>query len=278
LIKKILSNSVADQLKFPTYSLSKVSTSKEYTTLLKQSLFFGLSDGARTDVFRRANSGVVSHEQIYLTYELSGVRAKKMKTEFLDKELEKLYGTNFDPSLGKFRKIFLFDDFSASGTSYLKRKSDGELGGKIAQLYTSIYDSKDGELKEIFDLKNLDIHVILYMCTSQAYDQINGCFHLLKAKHGNSPTLHAMHRISDTFKLDRSSEKEIYDLCMKPQYYDAEIEDPHTGQDIQLGYKSCGLPLILAHNSPNNSLSMLWSYEHLKFGGLFPRIPRHRVL
>ncbi|MEZ4945115.1 MAG: hypothetical protein R2804_06280 [Cyclobacteriaceae bacterium] len=279
LIKKILTDAVANKLGIPKYNISKITSSKEYETLVKQSLFFGLSDGARTDVFRRANSGVISHEQIYQTYELSRERARKMQTDFLQKELVKLHGQDFDPVLGKFRTIILLDDFSASGTSYLKEKNDGELRGKIAQLYSGIFKSSEESLKQIFDVQNLDIHVILYMCTSQAFKQIEGVFEKLYDKYKNKPTLHCMHLIPDSFKLDSSKEKDIYDLCMKPQYYDPGIEDEHTGNSIQLGFASCSLPLVLSHNCPNNSLSMLWSYDHLqKFVGLFPRIPRHRVL
>jgi hypothetical protein len=278
LIKQILTQSVGNELNIAHYNISKITSSLEYKTLLKQSLFFGLSDGARTDVFRRANSGIISHEQIYQTYELSDERAKKMQTDFLHEELAKLYGENFDPKLGKFRSVFLLDDFSASGTSYLVEKG-GVLKGKISGLYKSIF-TNETILNTIFDREKLDIHVILYMCTSQAFDQISGSFEKLKTKYGNKPTLHYMHLIPDSFKLTDQHEKDVYDLCMKPLYYDGEtIEDKHTGKEIQLGYRSCALPLILAHNCPNNSLSMLWSYEHSpKFEGLFPRIPRHRVL
>lgn len=276
MIKQILVQTVATELSIPNYNISKITSSIEYKTLLKQSLFFGLSDGARTDVFRRANSGIISHEQIYQTYELSDERARKMQEDFLHVELKQLHGDPFDESLGKFRSVFLLDDFSASGTSYLVEKN-GKLKGKINGLYKSIISNE--VLKKIFDKDKLDIHVILYMCTSQAYEQISSAFEKLKEEYGNQPTLHYMHLIPDSFKLTDQTDKKIYDLCMKPIYYDgATIEDIHTGSNIQLGYRSCALPLVLAHNCPNNSLSMLWSYEHAKFEGLFPRIPRHRVL
>jgi len=275
LIKQILIQSVANKLQIPNYNVSKITASIQYKTLLKQSLFFGLSDGARTDVFRRANSGIISHEQIYQTYELSDERAKKMQTDFLHEELKQLHGDPFDQSFGKFRSVFLLDDFSASGTSYLVEKN-GALKGKINGLYKSIFSNQ--VLQQIFDKEQLDIHVILYMCTNQAYEQISSAFNRLKDVYGNQPTLHCMHLIPDSFKLNDQTDKEIYEICMKPLYYDAAIEDIHTGKDIQLGYRSCALPLILAHNCPNNSLSMLWSYDHCNFVGLFPRIPRHRVL
>jgi hypothetical protein len=279
LIKQILVKKVSSKIQIPEYSVTKITTSKEFNTILKQSLFFGLSDGARTDVFRRANSGIISHEQIYQTYELSEERAKKMQDDFLHEELIKMHGTDYDSSLKKFRQVFLLDDFSASGTSYLTER-EGKLKGKISQLYKNIFEASEKSLQQIFEIKELDIHVILYLCTNQAYEQICSYFDKLQTQYHNRPSLHVMHLIPDSFKLNEQNEKSIYDICMNPKYYDAGvIEDKHTGNNIQLGYMSCALPLVLAHNCPNNSLSMLWSYEHSeKFEGLFPRIPRHRVL
>jgi hypothetical protein len=274
LIRKLLIQKVAKKLEVPDYNVSQIISSDNYKIGLKQSLFFGLSDGARTDVFRRANSGIISHEQIYQTYELSDEQAKKVQGDFLHKELRKIFGDGFAPELGKFQNIFLLDDFSASGTSYLREK-EGELKGKISQLYKNIFES--GET--IYDTTQLNVCVILYICTNQAYDQITSLFDKIVEKYGHRPSLHCVHIIPDSFKLNKDAERDIYDLCMNPKYYDAGIEDEHTGPNIQLGYKDCALPLILAHNCPNNALSMLWSYEHLEnFVGLFPRIPRHRVL
>ena len=63
---------------------------------------------------------------------------------------------------------------------------------------------------------------------------------------------------------------EIPVLCEK--YYEARIGDEHTG-DVMFGYDSCGLPLVLHHNTPNNSLYFLWAR---KWGdALFARYERH---
>ena len=274
-IKQIIVEAVAAQKQIPTYLLTKITSSDEYKTLLNQSLFFGLSDGARTDVFRRANSGIISHEQIYQTYELSIERARKMRSELV-KSLTKIHGDKVDKD-AKFKNLFLLDDFSASGNTYLVEK-EGVLKGKISALYETIF-TDTSILKEIFDVQNLEIHVVLYIITEQAYKQITSLFRKLKEKYNNEPQLHYMHLIPEDFKLNRETEKTIYDLCFKEKYYDKDIEDEHTKTSIQLGYSNCSLPLVLAHNCPNNSLSMLWSYEHCEqFTGLFPRIPRHRVL
>jgi hypothetical protein len=274
LIKPILIRKVADIIKEPEYRIAKITASTEYKTLLKQSLFCGLSDGAKTDIFRRANSGAISHEQIYQTYELSDARAKKMQ-EDLQTQLKKVHENQYTDSMAKFKTLFLMDDFSASGSTYLTEKK-GELRGKIFQLYQNLKSNKN--FQEIFDVKHLDVHVILYMCTAQAYDQITGLFDRLEKEFKSRPKLHTMHVIPDTFKISHANDKAVVDLCMNPKYYDITIEDEHTGSNVQLGYKGCALPLVLSHNCPNNSLSILWSYESKTFKGLFPRIPRHGSL
>lgn len=61
-------------------------------------------------------------------------------------------------------------------------------------------------------------------------------------------------------------------LCEK--YYDSSLEDEHTG-NVQFGYDGCGLPLVLHHNTPNNSLYLLWARRSAKVTPLFVRYERH---
>ena len=55
--------------------------------------------------------------------------------------------------------------------------------------------------------------------------------------------------------------------------YDCSVEDEHKGKVLH-GYADCGLPLILSHNTPNNSLYLLW--EGTRTRPLFPRFERHQ--
>jgi len=48
--------------------------------------------------------------------------------------------------------------------------------------------------------------------------------------------------------------------------------------DAKYGYGDCGLPVVLHHNTPNNSLALLWSYDDRAVRGLFPRVQRHKEL
>jgi hypothetical protein len=62
----------------------------------------------------------------------------------------------------------------------------------------------------------------------------------------------------------------IADICER--YYRPEFGDEHTG-NVMFGYDSCGLPLVLHHNTPNNSLYFLWSRKWTN--PLFARFERH---
>jgi len=46
--------------------------------------------------------------------------------------------------------------------------------------------------------------------------------------------------------------------------------------DAKYGYAAGGLPVVLHHNTPNNSIALLWSYDDREVVGLFPRVQRHK--
>ena len=51
-------------------------------------------------------------------------------------------------------------------------------------------------------------------------------------------------------------------LELTDRYYDSSIENKHTrvaGTDAKLGFGQCALPLILEHNTPNNSIALIWA-------------------
>jgi hypothetical protein len=61
-------------------------------------------------------------------------------------------------------------------------------------------------------------------------------------------------------------------LCER--YYDEALGDGHTG-NVKYGYDACGLPVVLHHNTPNNSLFLLWARRSTKVTPLFVRYERH---
>lgn len=278
IIKPILIRKVSQNIRIPEYMVNAISSDITFKSLLRQSLFCGLSDGARIEIFRRSNTGILSHEQIYQTYELSSERAYKMKEELIADQ-RKILKKDISENEDKFKILFLLDDFSASGTSYLKyNPAEDKMKGKIHALYESIY--KNAGLTDVFDLDNLEVHIVLYLCTEQAKKAIEDKFEMLQSKFNlkNRPELHVVYLISDDYKVSKENHPAFFDLCNKDEYYDGEVlEDKHTG-DVKLGFNNCALPVVLYHNCPNNSLSILWAYENAKFCGLFPRVPRHKEL
>lgn len=279
LIKDILIGKIANEMSIPCWKITQITMSKEFRALKRKSLFCGLSDGARTEVFRRSNPRTISHEQVYLTYELSAERALEMKRKLM-KDLTDIYGVEPEADESKFKTLFLLDDFSASGTSYLKYKeSKKDFAGKIAQLYKNLYNQKDS-FKDVFDLENLEVYLIIYFCTEQALEQMQATLDNVNWPYPPNLKLKPMYVIPNSFKLMDGSDDKFIELCKNEQYYDSEsIEDEHTGKNIHLGYGNCALPIALGHNTPNNSVPLLWSYDNSKkFKGLFPRIPRHKEI
>jgi hypothetical protein len=62
------------------------------------------------------------------------------------------------------------------------------------------------------------------------------------------------------------------------KYYDNSNETDSTwlgGTDLKYGFSACGLPLILGHNTPNNSIGLLWA-DGPQMRSLFPRVTRHK--
>ena len=62
-----------------------------------------------------------------------------------------------------------------------------------------------------------------------------------------------------------------YDDIVTSEYKNGKHDEPH------LGFDECGLPLIMSHNCPNNSVPILW-YENKdkSIPALFPRIQRYK--
>ncbi len=64
------------------------------------------------------------------------------------------------------------------------------------------------------------------------------------------------------------------------RYYDHSVFNEHFEKggtsDAKYGYAAGGLPVVLHHNTPNNSIALLWSYDDREVVGLFPRVQRHK--
>ncbi|MCK8481841.1 hypothetical protein [Psychroserpens algicola] len=268
IIEPILIDKAANILDINRYSVGKIINEPVFTKISRRSLYIGLSDGARIDQLRRSSK--LNNEQVIPTYEVS-----KNKVDDMLEELAETGETN------KFDTIFLVDDFTASGTSYFRKEED-IWKGKIYKTVSAFFDKKT-PLSRLVDItKEIDINLIFYVATTEAVQKIenlkNEVLKEAKFKKLNF-NIHVVQPIDSSIK-DKiiSKEKDFIELSKK--HIDESIIDRHfkkaKHKDYYLGYNECCLPIILAHNTPNNSLPLLWWFsEEKKFAGLFPRVTRH---
>ena len=138
LIRPLLIRRTAEKVGVSERFVQKVTKSMDYHLLRRRCLFLGLSDGARIDAFRRNNSDL-SHEQIWQTYELTSEKALNMH-EKLKRDLKVILGRTPTEEDISFRMIFLLDDFTGSGFSYLRKENEkSNFSGKISKFYHQLY-------------------------------------------------------------------------------------------------------------------------------------------
>jgi hypothetical protein len=240
-------------------------------------LFLGLSDGSRIDSFRRANPEL-NHEQIWQTYELSKPRVEKLLKK-LREHLQQLLGKKPPADDCKFRTLVLLDDFSASGTSYCIEGTDGKMEGKIASFFADLCNPKN-PASRLVDLERTEVIILLYMATQQALNHLRKCAEALWSPRSIPWSVEAVQPLAADFKIRNGDGNEMIPLIEK--YYDHSVFDQHLQKggtnDARYGFAACGLPMVLHHNTPNNSISLLWSYEDRNIRGLFPRVQRHKEM
>jgi hypothetical protein len=173
--------------------------------------------------------------------------------------------------------IFLLDDFSATGQSYL-RSDNGTYKGKIAKFYEQVTKT-ESVLSRLIDFKDASLYIILYIATDRSIDHLENQLTLMC---GELPRIHrvkVVYRLDKECPLNEDIDSKFLSVIKDDQYYDSKnLEDKHTaigGIGVKYGFGECRLPVVLGHNTPNDSISHLWAYEWASFRGLFPRLPRH---
>lgn len=232
----------------------------------RQSLIFGLSDGARLDVFRRG-APQISNEQVCISYEITESRMKSIKEE-MKKDTEEFYKRNALNGMkpDKIYNVFLLDDFSGSGISYLRIEKDASgkkiWKGKIKKVIDQLEDQVKG-------YNNLTIHIILYLATEKAEEHIKKYVKKYASEKQIKMEIHILQKIHSYIP-----DVEIKNLMIK--YHNSKIEDSHYKKGKHdfpfLGFDECSLPLVIYHNTPNNSFPIIWGLED----ALFPRVTRHK--
>lgn len=278
-IRPYLASQVAVRLAIPETYVARIMASAEYAALLRQSLFLGLSDGARMDLFRRSNPQI-RHEQVSADYEISEEKAGEMRAKLGD-DLRVILRREPRADDRRFKIIFLLDDFSGSGLSCIREEPSGSyrkggrfFKGKLAKVFQSV---DEGVIRQIL-VEPTDVHfcIVLYVATEQARAHIEALARDLVADTPATCTVLIVQPLPESIRLRRGIDDGFARVL--EAHWDDGVMDEHLrkgGEDAVFGFNECGLPLVLSHNSPNNSVYLLWA-ESDRVRPLFPRVSRHR--
>lgn len=251
-----------------------------FKNLLRRSLFVGLSDGARIDILRRANAGRISQEQV-----VPMMNVDKQKWEDLGQELCEAQGED-----ARFDRVYLIDDFTASGTTFI-REVEGKWKGKLKKFNALVVEARAvaktaGVAFPIAE--NYTVHIHHYVSTNQARAALDKRVKLAHSQwrerdYGDAVISEGL-LLPPQLRMRASTDAAMLALCDK--YYDHDLYqrlkkhcDEADQTDMKRGYAKCALPIVLEHNTPNNSIPLLWAETDGKDGPmmrpLFRRRDRH---
>ena len=283
-IRPILLDMSTAETGMPSYKCSSKVVRTRFEIEKRSALVIGLSDGAHTDILRR--SAGFNNEQVLTNYYPDGKKLKDMLDEL--RKDQKLKGIE-NPF---FRRIFLIDDFTASGKSFIRfDESDGEYHGKLKRIIDELcikgYVEKEQKIEHLSYLLNpeqkIQIDILFCIATEKARTNIKSSLDdYLKSVNWQNKVefnIHIVQILEDKLSIDIKTDKELVKLLKKDEHFVEECvisKSYKVGKNDNpwLGFDECALPVVLAHNTPNNSLPIIWQ-DAERFHGLFPRISRH---
>lgn len=264
-------------MRIPPYKINGIKKSETYKREKRLALFIGLSDGAHMDVVRRV--GGLSNEQVLTNYYPDKDKLEDMRKELLNDSLLK----ELDESDRKFNSLYLIDDFTASGTSFIRKDTD-QYKGKLTKIIDKFFNSKVNETSRELLLPNVDIHIIFCLATQCAISHIENLLSEFIKSRGLEERISfdvrcvqiIPNRVADEIKIDTT----LVDIIKKEKYINKKNVGTKSykvghGEQEYFGYGDGALPLVLSHNTPNNSILVLWQDDDDHYPSLFPRINRH---
>jgi hypothetical protein len=252
---------IATSTGIPIHRIRGMEEHPAYKQLRRASLIIGASDGARLDQLRRASQ--LSHEQF-----LQGPAATPDQLKPLSKELAK-QRDSIDAEHAPFQHVFFVDDFSGSGRTLIRDTDEG-VKGKLLRLRVDLADAA----REGYVEADVAGTVVLYCASEQAVTHVRTNLNKAGLKSWN---VQAIQTLPNALRVtDTNSEM----VALSHHHYDPSTEDQHKEGPVPIGYNDCALPLVLAHNTPNNSICPLWMDTRDKPNSknrraLFPRYERH---
>ncbi len=261
-IEPVLCARVAREAGISALRVAELVCHPEFAAQRRRLLVLGASDGARLDRLRRS-APFLSHEQFLQSCEPPGDLIEPMCKKLLTAlEKQKLQAP------GTFAHVFLVDDFAGSGRTLL-REEDGAFVGKLAKLSGAITRLIEQELLA----PDVEVTVVLYVASEQALEHLKQA---IAASELPAWEVRVVQQLPASVRVDQSDPAFAE---LNERLYDKTLSDEHKG-DAPLGYERCALPLVLSHNTPNNSVSLLWGDTTQEEGSLgrhalFPRYERH---
>jgi hypothetical protein len=260
-VRDRLFRTIAAELDIPTYKvLADVNALSAVDRLRRQTLFMGLSDGARIDIVRHSNAGLVTNEQLVLATQVD-----KDKWQDL---LDNLRNDLKDP-LAQFRLVYLIDDFAGTGTSFFRfNGGKAKWTGKLMRFWESVESAKAAMGEDCVFASNWELCVHHYVASAGAARGICEQQEVAKAALASDKWAKEVHISFGTIlpqdlPLGTLSGRDDAFIELTKKYYDPIIRTKHTdvggATHLGLGYGGCALPLVLDHNTPNNAVALLWA-------------------
>lgn len=271
----------AEIMKVPTYLVAKIRNDNRFAELKRSSLFIGLSDGAHMDQVRRMAS--LNNEQVLTNYFPDNAKVSDVLAKLNNDKLFSVKTGHF------FETLFLIDDFTASGLSFIRLDTNKNVfKGKLVNIIEKVANVTQNQQSNFHTLFNneLNINILFCIATDYALDYIRTTLDAY-LKTINLPlnikvTVDAVQHISESYRNEIFNDQDLENIIKQDRYKNDEEfnkESFKVGKSGRphFGFNESGLVVVLSHNTPNNSLAVLWQnqYKEGQFRGLFPRINRH---
>lgn len=281
IIVPVIRERVAADADIRPFRITEIEAHATFRILMRSSLIIGASDGARLGELRRA-SATLSHEQFVQGAEpdLGQVRRLAVKLaavlrqsgdEDSDDSEKPLDASPKTDLLAPFQHIFFVDDFSGSGRTLLRQDPNEPWDGKVIRLR----DHLEKAAAEGLVVPNAPVTIVLYFASEKARKHLEES---LSAAGLDSWSVKVVAELPSEMRVDCTNDA-VTGLCHA--LVDPTTKDEHKGL-APLGYSACALPLVLSHNTPNNSICLLWMDTREKtdsnstnLKALFPRYERH---
>lgn len=250
---------VAAERKLPSHKMLADADALAATDRLRrQTLVMGLSDGARIDIIRHSNVGLLTNEQLVIATQVDGDKWQ----DLLDNLREDLADTT-----AKFRLVYLVDDFAGTGTSFFRyNDKKNKWTGKLMRFRDSIAGAQEAMGGESPFSPDWQLCVHHYAATAAAAKDIVGRIEKARQVLAGPTWAADMHFsygtvLPPTLPLVPGRDEAF--IALTNAYYDPVLRTKHTdvggATHLGLGYGACALPLVLDHNTPNNSVALLWA-------------------